>query len=145
MSFTDTVSYRRVVMINGILSLSVLVFIIFTYLNVVIIQDYIMSVLNTFMCLVSLFSLWLLRYEKNIPQVALISTIIFIVFIIIFITRNQNSHFGIIWSIFLPYFAIMFNGKKIGLYLSVFYYSIILTLAYQGIGRMLVDRISYPC
>lgn len=133
-SFNDAVSYRRVVMINSMLSISVVSFFIFTYLNIAVTHDYIIAALDFFTGFTSLFTLWLLRRHKDVRQAAFIATIILMTFMIVFISKNNNSHFGIIWSIFIPYFAIMFNGKKVGLYISIFYYAIMFTLAYEGLG-----------
>jgi len=133
--FSDNVSYRRVVMINGMLSLFVLIFLIFTYLNISITHDYLIAFFDFLTAVMSLFTLWWLRRHKDIQKAAFIATMILIIFMIVFILKNENSHFGIIWSIFIPYFSILFNGKKLGLYISIFFYSIMLTLAYQGIGE----------
>ncbi|MDF1883080.1 GGDEF domain-containing protein [Sulfurimonas sp. SAG-AH-194-C21] len=132
--FSDTISYRRVVMINSMLSLCVVAFFLFAYLNIIVTQDYFIAALDLFTGLLSLFTLGLLRRDKNIQQAAFLSTIVLMTFMIVFITRNENSHFGIIWSIFIPYFAIMFNGKKLGLYISIFFYTIMFALAYKGLG-----------
>ncbi|MDF1876206.1 GGDEF domain-containing protein [Sulfurimonas sp. SAG-AH-194-L11] len=133
-TFSNPISYRRVIVINSMLSLSVLAFFIFTYLNVVITQEYFIALLDFIAALLSLFTLWLLRYDKNVQQAAFISSIFLMAFMIIFITKNQNSHFGLIWSVFIPFFAIMLNGKKLGLAISIFYYTIMFSLAYKGLG-----------
>lgn len=133
-NFEDKLSYRRVVMINSVLTLLVVSFSLFTYINLFITQDYIIATLDFIAGLMSLFILWLFRQYKDIRQVAFLATIILITFMILFIIKNNNSHFGVIWSVFIPYFAITFNGKKVGLYLSMFYYGIMFILAYEGLG-----------
>ena len=52
----------------------------------------------------------------------------------LFILENKNSNFGIIWSIFIPFLAIYFNGKVIGLNFTLFFFSVMYTLAYTNIG-----------
>jgi len=132
--FDDVVSYRRIVMLNSILSLFVVTFFIFVYINIALTHDYFVAALDAFTALMSIFSLWLLRRHQNVRQVAFIASIILIAFMIVFTNSNENTNFGIIWSIFIPYFSTMFNGRKVGLYLSVFFYTIMFIMAYDGIG-----------
>lgn len=134
MEYVDSVSYRRVIMINSMLLLSAIVFYIFTYANVFIIQEYEIALLDFVSANAALLTLYMLRRTKNVKAAAFISIVIIILFMIIFILKNQNSHLGIIWSIFIPVMAISFNGKKIGLAFSIVFYAIMFYLAYHGIG-----------
>lgn len=132
--YVDSVSYRRVIMINSVLLLSAIVFYLFTYANIFIIQEYEIALLDFIAANASLLTLYMLRRTKNIKAAAFISIVIVIVFMIAFILKNENTHFGIIWSIFIPVMAISFNGKKIGLAFSLFFYTVMFYLAYDGIG-----------
>jgi len=132
--YVDSLSYRRVIMINSMLSLSILVFYFFSYINWFSIQEYTVAILDFVAATTSVGTLYLLRRTKNIKLVAFISVLIIMTFMILFIIQNKNSNFGIIWSVFVPYLAISFNGKRVGLALSTIYLSIMFYLAVDGIG-----------
>ena len=133
-AYSDSVSYRRIIMINSMLSLSIIVFFLFAYGNIVLTKDYSIAALDFLAAIASIVTLIMLRRTKNIKVAAFVSIVITILFMITFILKNQNSHFGIIWSIFIPIFAIEFNGKKLGLLISVLFYTVMFYLAYKGIG-----------
>ena len=132
--YNDNVSYRRIMMVNGIMSLTALIFFIFTYINFFVTQNHTVAIFDLVAGLASVLNILYLRIKKNIQISAFLAVIILIAFMITFILDNQNTHFGIIWSIFVPFIAINLNGKIKGLYLSIFFYSIMFYLAFDGIG-----------
>ena len=132
--YNDNVSYRRIMMVNGMMSLTAVIFFIFAYINFFVTQNHTVVIFDLVAGLASILNILYLRIKKNIQIAAFLAVIILIAFMIAFILDNQNTHFGIIWSIFVPFIAISFNGKTKGLYLSVFFYSIMFYLAYDGIG-----------
>jgi len=132
--YKDGVTYRRIIMINSMLLLSAFFFFAFAYINYFVILDSTVALLDTLAGLFSIATLIHLRRFKKIQTTAFLTIVILIFFMISFIIKNQNSHFGIIWSYYIPLFAILFNGKKVGLQLTLFYFIIIFTLAYLGIG-----------
>ena len=135
MPYSDSVSYRRIIMINSMLILAIIVFFIFTYTNLFVIYDPIIALMDFLSALASIYALYRLRKNRNVPQAAFISVVVLIVFMISFTLKNENSHFGVIWSVFIPYFAILFNGKKIGLMLATFFYTVMIYLSFKGIGH----------
>jgi len=132
--YIDGVSHRRIIMINSMLILSATVFYIFTYTHIMLTQNYLVAFLDFFTATASLMTLLFLRKNKNVKQAAFISVIILMSFMIMFIIENKNSHFGIIWSIFIPFLAISFNGKNVGIVLTLIFYTILFYLAFSGIG-----------
>jgi len=46
----------------------------------------------------------------------------------------QGKDFTLIWTVFLPLFAVFINGSRVGVLITIFFYSIIFTMAYHGIG-----------
>jgi len=132
--FTDTVSFRKIVMINSILIFLSIIFALFTILNFTILNNPIIGILDIMSLLLSVVTIIYLRKKKNVKQAALISTLILALFIIFFTIQNQNTHFGIIWVIFFPILAIIFNGKILGLFYSILFNILIFCLAYNGLG-----------
>lgn len=133
-AFKDNSSYRRVILINAILLLTTFVFFVFAYINYYVILDKTIAVFDIFSAILSLGALIYLRISKIIKYAALIATFNLFTFFLMFVYFNQNNHFGIIWTIFLPIFAIIINGRRIGLYFSIVFYAILLPYAYSGIG-----------
>jgi len=131
--FSNNISYRRVILVNTILFFTVLIFLFFTLFNIYV-QHYIIAALDALAGVVSLYALIDLRIHKKLRKAAKIATFNLMAFFMLFIYTNGADHFGLIWTVFLPIFAILVNGRRIGLYFSVVFYLIIYFLAYQGIG-----------
>lgn len=132
--FNDTVSYRRVIVINAILILAMVSFTLFVIFHLLLTQNYPIAFLDFLSFLMSFFAFLHLRKKKNIPQTAFIVTLIIMTFTLLFTIKNQNSNFGIIWAFLPPFFAMLINGKKIGLFLIIPFYAVIYYLAYINIG-----------
>ncbi len=131
MEFDDNNSYRRVILVNAILCLTVLTF--FTFYNLFV-QHYVVAALDAVAAFVSFFTLLHLRIYKNINRAAKIATANLALFFVLFIYTNGGDHFGLIWTIFLPIFAILVNGRRVGLYFSILFYLCIYYIAYSAIG-----------
>lgn len=132
--FNDSVSYRRIIVINTVLVLSMFSFFSFIFINLFLTKNYSIVLLDIFSFLTALFTFLHLRKNQNIPRAAMIATLIIILFILFFIIENKNAHLGIIWTMFPGYFAMLLNGKRIGLVFTLFFYTIMFYLAYTNIG-----------
>lgn len=130
----DNLSRRRVILVKSVLFLAVPVFIIFSIMNFFYIHQYIVAGMDVFAAIISIYAIYVLQRAKDLPKASIIATLNLMIFFILFIYTNGSSHFGLIWTIFLPIFAILVNGKRAGLYFSVFFYSIIYFMAYRAIG-----------
>ena len=133
MHFNDNNGYRRVILVNTILILSTFVFLFFSLYNYNIDQKD-LALLDIISAVISIITLYYLRISKDLRNAGKIATANLGLFFILFVSTNANEHFGLIWTIFLPIFATLVNGKKLGLFYSLLFYSVIYTLAYQGIG-----------
>ncbi len=132
--FSDNRSYRRVISVNTILVLTIFTFLFFTVYNILTTRHFIIALLDLTAAVVSLYALYDLQKSKNVNRAAQIATLNLSIFFILFIYTNGSDHFGLIWSIFLPVFAITVNGRHRGLYFSVLFYLLIFYMAYNGIG-----------
>ena len=133
MQFRDNITFRRVILVNTILFLTVAIFLFFAFYNYSIGQHSI-ALLDFIAGIVSLFSIVYLRMSKNIRTASKIATVNLALFFVLFINANESNHYGLIWTIFLPMLATLVNGRKLGLFFSLMFYSVIYTLAYRGIG-----------
>jgi len=120
MEFDDNNSYRRVILVNAILFLTVLTFTFFTFYNLFV-QHYVVAALDAVAAFVSFFTLVHLRIYKNINSAAKIATANLALFFVLFTYTNGGDHFGLIWTIFLPIFAILVNGRPVELYFSMLF------------------------
>jgi len=132
--FTDTTSFRRVLLINSISILTATVFIIFIFINTFIVQNYIVAGLDLIASIVAISTLVYLKKTQNILLSSKIATANLMLFFLSFAYVNGNTHFSLIWTIFLPIFAIFVNGKKVGLYFSLFFYTFLFSMAFLNIG-----------
>ena len=132
MEFSDNTSYRRVMLVNTILFLTIFIFLFFTFLNYVT-EHYLVGILDGAAAIVSLYALIHLRIYNNVDTAAKIATTNLGLFFILFAYANGGEHFGMIWTIFLPIFATLVNGRRIGLYFSIAFYIVLYYMAYNGI------------
>lgn len=133
MTFSDNISYRRVILINAILFFTVFIFIVFTFYNFFT-QHYVVALLDALAATVSFYALFHLRIYQNIHTAAKIATANLVLFFILFVYTNGADHFALIWTIFLPIFAVYINGRKAGLYVSILFYLVLYYMAYNAIG-----------
>jgi len=133
MDFTDTVSYRRAFMINSILVFLSIVFFSFMVINFTLFENYLMAFLDLIHGLFSLTIIIYLRMKKNIKIAALLTTYVLGIFLLFFTFNNQNTHFGLVWSLFFPIVAIFFNGHKQGFVYAIVFNFMLYALAYNGI------------
>ena len=132
--YRDDISYRRIMLISSISALTTLVFIIFTFVNAFFLDNYTIALFDLAASVVSFMAIFNLRQYKNIPLAAKLATINMMLFVLALAYVNGSSHFSLIWTIFLPIFAILANGTKIGLYFSLLFYTLLLSIAYINIG-----------
>ena len=132
--FTDTTSFRRVLLINSISILTAIVFILFVFINTFIIQNYLVAGLDLIASIVAVSTLIYLKKTQNVLLSSKIATANLMLFFLSFAYVNGSTHFSLIWTIFLPIFAIFVNGKKVGLYFSILFYTLLFSMAYLNIG-----------
>ena len=131
-TFSDNTSYRRVILINTILFFTILIFLFFTFFNLAM-EKYLIALFDALAGVSSSYALYHLRRYKKIQIASLIATTNLTLFFILFVYTNGADHFGLIWTIFLPIFAIFLNGKRIGLSFATFFYLVIYAMAYNNI------------
>jgi len=130
---TDNRSYRKIMMTHFVLVAILLSTFFFFFLNLYL-QHLLIAVIDVFGFFIALYALYQLRIRHNLERTARITTSAFIFFFLLFIYIKGNDHFGLIWSIYAPIIAFSLNGKRIGLYFSLFFYTFTFTIAYTNIG-----------
>ncbi len=133
-NYEDSVSYRRLILINVILLTTTIIFYFFAYFNIAALNAPVVALLDFVAGSISAATFYLLRYNKNITLSAKIASANLILFFIFFLQINGSDHFGLIWSIFIPIFVILINGRKIGFIFTLIFYAIIHPIAFLNIG-----------
>jgi diguanylate cyclase (GGDEF)-like protein len=129
----DTPLYRRLILANGMLFISVLTLFFFAVYNIVVNHNFALGIADAVACGLSLFAMIHMRRTKKLLVGALIGSANLFVFLIFLTYIHEAKDFTIIWTIFMPLFAILVLGRYIGLFVSVAFYAIVFTIAYNGI------------
>lgn len=130
----DLTVLRTVVMANAFLIISTVTFALFSYINLTVFNTRLIAVLDGVAALVSLIALIDLHRNQVLERAVIIGTVNFFLFFITFAYTNQNSDFGLIWTIFFPIFVITLMGHKKGLLVTFLFYILLFSMAYSGIG-----------
>lgn len=118
---------KRIIIINFIILVATPVFILFTYLNI---QHHLMTFayINLINILLLLAIFFYFRFNRNIEHA---SNVILLVLFITHITamfQGGIANTGFFWFFFFPFFAIMLQGHKTGLYWIIALLSSILAM-----------------
>ena len=132
--YQDNISYRRIILVTSTMLVTIFAFFFFGIINLFIIDNTPVVTLDFTAAIFSTLALLYLEKYKNIILAARLATTNIMFFLLFFIYTLGSSHFSLIWTIFLPIFATLANGKRVGLLFSIIFYAILFTLAYQNIG-----------
>lgn len=78
-------------------------------------------------------SFFWLRKTKNIKQISTLSSLIIIVFMLIFVHANKTTSLGIVWTYMIPIYVIFLNGyKKGGVLSTIFYLGVVCIFIFDG-------------
>ena len=124
---------RRLILLNAFLIIGITTFVTFALLNAFISRDLSVALLDTAAAALFLGSFIDLRRSQNIRRAVFIASLTLSLFMIFFVSVNQNKNFGMIWTIFVPIFVISLYGHTKGLIISTLYYLVIFSLAYRGL------------
>jgi diguanylate cyclase (GGDEF)-like protein len=129
----DVIIKRRLLIVRFTLLITMMSFTLFSVINFVL-NNILLSILEAIASVILVYTFIYMQKNKN-PQIAAkISTFIIITFFMLFIYLSKASHFTLIWSIFIPLYAIFTNGKKTGLIFSILFYICLFSLSYYYIN-----------
>ncbi|ADN08353.1 GGDEF domain-containing protein [Sulfurimonas autotrophica] len=129
----DDFCNRRYIVIKFALLSSIVLFSLFIFINLFM-HQYKASVIDFISAFVAIFAYIYMQNSKNIILTIRIATFNIVIFFLIFAYISQAEHFSLIWTIFVPIFAIITNGKRVGLYFSLLFYAILFVLSYHYIN-----------
>lgn len=131
----NTLLMRRAILMHLALLLAMLFFLIFAIFNTTLLHRPSIAMLNALAFILSCGLFVYLLKTKNLKSTAYLTTVALIGYFLTFIINGESQHYSLIWTIFVPIFAIYANGKRIGLYFSLLFYALLFTLSYYAIGE----------
>lgn len=124
---------RRYIVIKFALFSCIVLFLLFSLVNLLI-HQYQAATIDFISATVAILTYLYMQKSKNIILSIRIATVNIVLFFLLFAYISKAVHFSLIWTIFVPIFAIITNGKQIGLYFSLLFYIPLFIMAYYFIG-----------
>lgn len=125
---------RRLYMTNVLLLIMSLAMSLMAILNLMVFDNVGLALFDLFAAAVPAYAFYCLRKDKNIQWAASVGAYSIFLVTTAFILFNQNQNFGIIWSIFLPIFAMTLLDEQQGLRVTLTFYALMVVSVFWGIG-----------
>jgi len=124
---------RKVIMLNIFLIIGMFAFFFFALLHLFFIHNYFIAFID-FVSFVIFLCLYLdIKKNKNIKKAAIIGLFMLSFFMFSFVYFNHNNSFGLIWTIFVPIFAISQFKPKTGVRIALIYYLFLFSFLLYGV------------
>lgn len=133
-NYLDPITYQRYSLVSSLLFISSTTLLFFIFYHTFISLHYIEALVSLVGALIGYSLLWYLRQTLKIQQFAFYAMLAFGLFLLIFNTFNQNSGFGMMWSLFFPVYTLMAVGRRIGLRAVVIFYLLVLAQGVYGLS-----------
>ena len=127
------ITSRKLIAINAFFLIGMVALSISCIMNFFITHNYPVSILDAVAFSIFLFSFLDLKNTQNVDKATKIGISIISIFMFTFSIINKNESFGLIWSIFLPIFAMVMLGHKKGLIVSLIYYIVLYSILFYGL------------
>ncbi len=131
---SDPSLHRRLIMTVALLVITTLTFAVFAFINFYP-ESYFLSIVNLLVSIITLLALYSLIVKKSFYFSAYFATTLLFIFLVVFSYFAGNQSFGLIWTICYPLFVIPILGIRKGMIMVCIFYSIIIPMAYLGIGE----------
>jgi len=125
---------RKIVLLNILLYVSSSLLAFFIVYNFFYSLAYYIGVIDILAFGGAAYAIYDIRVNADIKRASLIATADIFLLMCALVFFVQGEDFTLIWTVFLPLFAIFINGSRLGVLITIFFYSIIFTMAYHGIG-----------
>lgn len=130
----DPSLHRRLIMTAAILIVTTLTFATFAFINFEP-NSYLLSIVNLIISISTALALYSLIVKKSFYFASYFVTALLFTFLVIFSYFAGNQSFGLIWTVCYPLFVIPILGLRKGMIMVVLFYSVIIPMAYLGIGE----------
>jgi diguanylate cyclase (GGDEF)-like protein len=127
-------NYRRLILLNVLLYVTIVLSILFAFINIFNVQDYAVAGMDVLVFFSLSYASYDIHQYKRTQRAVYIFVGILFIFLLSFSLVNQNEHYGLIWTIFFPIVTLLLMNRKQGFVIVNLFYLILLPLAYMGIG-----------
>lgn len=127
------IEHRRIILTVSFLTIATFILTLFSALNFFKLNHPLVGMIDGISALLTMGALVYVQKKKRFFAAALTGTLTLFIFLVSFVMINQNDSFGIIWSIFFPIFVISLLGRKLGLLMTLLFYLVVFSMAFQGI------------
>jgi len=124
---------RKVVLLNILLYVSSGILAFFSIYNIFYTYAYYIGMIDTLAILGAIYAIYDIRKYGDIKRASLIATADIFILMSVLVYLVEGKDFTLIWTIFLPIFAIFINGSKKGLLITIMFYIIVFSIAYSGL------------
>ena len=136
-SQTPSNDVRRFVLLNTIVFISLFFLFTFAMYNLFFTYRYIIAAIDFLAFFIFLYALYSIKQEQKFMKAAVIVSINSFILLLALVYYIKGAEFTLVWVLFFPIIAIFVLGCQKGLFLSLFFYSLILYIAYNGVDSWL--------
>jgi len=127
-------NYRRLVLLNILLYVTIFMAGIFAVVNIVVIKDYIIGGMDILVFSSLLYAIRDIHKHKRLSRAITVFVSILFLFLFSFSLVNQNESNGLVWTIFFPLVTILLMNRNKALSLVALFYLMLFFFAFEGIG-----------
>jgi len=127
-------NYRRLILLNILLHITVFMSVIFAFINIFSMQDYLTAGLDIFVVSFLVYAISDIHRNKRLDRAINIFVAILFLFLLSFTLLNQNENNGLVWLIFFPLVTILLMNRNKALSIVSIFYLLVFFLAFDGIG-----------
>lgn len=124
---------RKIIMLNTYFIIGMFSFFLFSFINAFANNNYFLTSIDVLAFGVFLYLYIDLKKNNDIKKASIMGLIMLMLFMFSFAYFNHNNSFGLIWTIFVPIFAISQFKPKIGLGISLVYYLFLFIFLLYGV------------
>jgi len=125
----------KVLILNAMLFITLIINSIFLSINIIFTHNYLLSLINAFILLLMVYTLYILRKKGEHGIAGYMGNVTLFLAFIALVVFEKGAHFTLIWSYFFAPFAIITLGARQGLMVSFTFIVSVLAIAYTGIDN----------
>lgn len=130
----DDSRFRRIYLINILSLVMILALSFYIFFNVFYTKLFLLAFIEIAVLIFAFIPICILRRLHNVELAATLVTINLFILMVLFIYMQKNNDYALAQAVFLPTFAIFLKGKRFGIIYSLIFISIILYIAWSGLG-----------
>jgi len=123
----------KLLLLNAMFFITILINLIFMFINLFLAQTYMLSFVNLTMITVLGYALYILREKENYDAASYIGNVTLFIAFIFTTVLKESAHYSLIWTYFFTPFAILTLGARKGLILSLFFLTVIIAIGAGGL------------